>query len=145
MIVLRKDGGRGKPLLFLVSPQPNPTECQLFNKFEKGRQTCGLELITVHMLKKNALGPSTGPVADSSNIGIRSKKMNEQLKAQLKGLAHPSALLRRQATLGVFALLLKAPAQQQQQADDVLLACLTDPRLVWFCAVQCSWVSMGTS
>lgn len=71
--------------------------------------------------------------------------MNEQLKAQLMGLAHPSALLRRQATLGLFALLLKAPAQQQQ-AHDLLLACLTDPHLVWFCEVQCSAAgSMRTS
>lgn len=58
--------------------------------------------------------------------------MNEQLKAQLKGLQHPSALLRRQATLGVFALLLKGQ-QTQQQADvlqDVLLTCLTDTQPV---------------
>lgn len=53
--------------------------------------------------------------------------MNEQLRAQLKGLQHPSALLRRQATLGVFALLLKGQ-QNQLQPDvlqDVLLTCLT--------------------
>ena len=64
--------------------------------------------------------------------------MNEQqLRGQLKGLAHPSALLRRQATLGVFALLLKATPQQllqqQQQQEvvqDVLLTCLTDPHPV---------------
>lgn len=63
--------------------------------------------------------------------------MNEQqLRAQLKGLAHPSALLRRQATLGVFALLLKATPQQLQQqqqlevVQDVLLTCLTDPHPV---------------
>jgi hypothetical protein len=58
--------------------------------------------------------------------------MNEQLKAQLKGLQHPSALLRRQATLGVFALLLKG-THTQQQADvlqDVLLMCLTDTQPV---------------
>lgn len=64
--------------------------------------------------------------------------MNEQLKSQLKGLQHPSPLLRRQATLGVFALLLnnKGP-HQQQQADgvlqDVVLTCLTNPHPV--CAV----------
>ena len=54
--------------------------------------------------------------------------MNEQLKSQLKGLQHPNALLRRQATLGVFALLLK-PQQPQLQPDvvqDVVLTCLTD-------------------
>jgi hypothetical protein len=54
--------------------------------------------------------------------------MNDQLKAQLKGLQHPSALLRRQATLGVFALLVKSP-QPQALLDvlpDVLLTCLTD-------------------
>jgi hypothetical protein len=54
--------------------------------------------------------------------------MNDQLKAQLKGLQRPSPLLRRQATLGVFALLLQAP-QPQALADvlpDVLLTCLTD-------------------
>lgn len=55
----------------------------------------------------------------------------QQLRAQLKGLEHPSALLRRQVTLGVFALLTKAAPQQQQQQQqelirDVLLSCLTD-------------------
>lgn len=53
--------------------------------------------------------------------------MNEQLKSQLKGLQHPSALLRRQATLGVFALLLKSQHPQQHEvAQEVLLTCLTD-------------------
>jgi hypothetical protein len=53
----------------------------------------------------------------------------QQLRAQLKGLEHPSALLRRQATLGVFALLAKAAPQHQQHQElvrDVLLSCLTD-------------------
>lgn len=54
--------------------------------------------------------------------------MNDQMKAQLKGLQHPSALLRRQATLGVFALLFKRPQPQalQDMLGDVLLTCLTD-------------------
>jgi hypothetical protein len=65
--------------------------------------------------------------------------MNEQLKAQLKGLQHPSALLRRQATLGVCALLLKG-TQTQQQADqlqDVLLTCLTDTHPVIIIRIAC--------
>jgi len=53
--------------------------------------------------------------------------MNEKLKSQLMCLQHPSALRRRQATLGVFALLLKSQHPQQHEvAQDLLLTCLTD-------------------
>jgi uncharacterized Fe-S radical SAM superfamily protein PflX len=47
----------------------------------------------------------------------------------------------------VFALVLKAPAQQQQ-AEDVLLACLTDHHLVCFvkCNAECAFcTSYSTS
>lgn len=67
--------------------------------------------------------------------------MNEQLKSQIKGLQHPSALLRRQSTLGVFALLSQQQTrhattglhqQQEEVVQEVLLTCLSSPYPVWF-------------
>lgn len=75
--------------------------------------------------------------------------MNDRLKAQLKGVQHPSALLRRQATLGVFALLLQAPQSEVLKAvlPDVLLACLTDTHAVgvadgWSCVIDVQLVGL---
>lgn len=54
--------------------------------------------------------------------------MHKKLRAQLDGIEHSSALLRRQAVVGVFALL-KAH-RQQGDFQEVLLACLGSPHPV---------------